>query len=609
MSTPVFLPPSTVTHLKPDVWGAANRCLLAKAVGEFAHEGLLQPVPLSTDAGTYSVPAGPDRRVLFKARRYALDHWHVDPSSLRCIHGDFERGVDVGEFVAHLARELQILALQLPEYLHELTNSVAATAFVFSSARPSARELLEADFQAVEAAMYAGHPIFLANHGRLGFSLDDYPRYAPEAATPFALVWLAAVRVRAEFSCVQDLDYATLLAEELSADELSQFAEQLASRALSLDDVYLIPVHPWQWRNCIAQSFAADLADGSLVYLGSSRDQYRPQQSIRTLFNTTSPRKRYVKTALSIVNMGFSRGISPGVTARAPATNDWVFELVSTDPTLQHLGFSVLREVAFVSYRHRYYEQVVRQRSSEHREMLAAQWREPATTRVGENQRLMTMAALLYVDKDGAAFLPELIRASGLPATVWLRRFFRHYLTPLLHCFYAHNLLFTPHCENTLIILENHVPRAVLLKDLAEDIGVTNPEVTLPPSVQHLALEVPDELMTLAIFTDVFDCVFRLLAPLLAEHSQLPEAQFWDLVAECIVDYQREHPELAKKFERYDLFSPTFARNCLNRLQLRNNRSMIDLNAPDPVSSLQLIGELENPIAHHRSYAAGSNHV
>ena len=31
--------------------------------------------------------------------------------------------------------------------------------------------------------MTEGHPCFVANNGRLGFGVDDYLRYAPEAAS------------------------------------------------------------------------------------------------------------------------------------------------------------------------------------------------------------------------------------------------------------------------------------------------------------------------------------------------------------------------------------------------------------------------------------------
>ena len=75
------------------------------------------------------------------------------------------------------------------------------------------------------------------------------------------------------------------------------------------------------------------------------------------------------------------------------------------------------------------------------------------------------------------------------------------------------------------------------------------------------------------------------------------EQRFWRLVAENIHAYRREHPELAVEMRRYDLFAPTFIRNCLNRLQLRNTESMIDLNAPDPVTCLRFAGTLPNPVA------------
>jgi siderophore synthetase component len=54
-------------------------------------------------------------------------------------------------------------------------------------------------------------------------------------------------------------------------------------------------------------------------------------------------------------------------------------------------------------------------------------------------------------------------------------------------------------------------------------------------------------------------------------------------------------PELAAKFEQYDLFAPEFALSCLNRLQLRDNKQMVDL--ADPAGALQLIGTLKNPVA------------
>ena len=62
-----------------------------------------------------------------------------------------------------------------------------------------------------------------------------------------------------------------------------------------------------------------------------------------------------------------------------------------------------------------------------------------------------------------------------------------------------------------------------------------------------------------------------------------------------MADSQQATPQLAERFERYDMFAPEFALSCLNRLQLRNNRQMVDL--ADPAAALQLVGTLRNPIA------------
>jgi len=66
-------------------------------------------------------------------------------------------------------------------------------------------------------------------------------------------------------------------------------------------------------------------------------------------------------------------------------------------------------------------------------------------------------------------------------------------------------------------------------------------------------------------------------------------------VAEVTREYQEQMPELADKFRQYDVFAPEFPLSCLNRLQLRDNRQMVDLT--DPSGALQLVGSLRNPIA------------
>ncbi|MFI3157030.1 MAG: IucA/IucC family C-terminal-domain containing protein [Methylococcaceae bacterium] len=346
--------------------------------------------------------------------------------------------------------------------------------------------------------------------------------------------------------------------------------------------------------NKLALIFAPDIAARHLVCLGESEDAYLAQQSIRTFFNTSHPHKRYVKTALSILNMGFMRGLSPYYMSTTPAINDCINGLIEHDPYLADKGFSILREVAAIGYRNPYFEMATA-KDSPYKKMLAALWRESPVPQLKLGQRLMTMAALLHTDAQGTALLPELIKSSGITTTAWLQHYLNGYLSPLLHCFYAYDLVFMPHGENLILVLENNIPVRAIMKDIAEEAAIMNTDIVLSEKVQRLSVSVPEELKILSIFTDCFDLIFRYMSHILLEHADFPEQRFWRLVADCILDYQHTHPELADKFERHDLFAPEFIRSCLNRLQLGNNRQMLDL--ADPSKNLKFVGTLKNPIA------------
>jgi siderophore synthetase component len=148
---------------------------------------------------------------------------------------------------------------------------------------------------------------------------------------------------------------------------------------------------------------------------------------------------------------------------------------------------------------------------------------------------------------------------------------------------------------NVILVLEDGVPRRVVLKDIAEEIAVMDPAADLSPEVERIRADVPDELKTLSLFTDVFDCFLRFLNAILSDEGVMTQDEFWSAVAGCVAGYQASVPRLAGAFARHDLFAGRFARSCLNRLQLRDNQQMVDLQ--DPAGALQLVGTLENPIA------------
>ncbi|MBD0747442.1 IucA/IucC family siderophore biosynthesis protein [Streptomyces sp. CBMA152] len=584
-----------VPHLTPELWAEANRLLVRKALAEFAHERLLKPESLGEDR--YSVRSDDgSAEYRFTAGLYALDHWQVYPESISRHAADGgELPLDALDFFIELRATLGLSDEILPVYLEEISSTLSGTAYKLTKDQISSADLAKSGFQAIETGMTEGHPCFVANNGRLGFGAHEYPAYAPEAAAPVRLIWLAARRDRATFTSGAGLDYETLMRAELGEATLARFAATLAERGLDLADYQLLPVHPWQWWNKLSVTFAAEVAQERLVPLGVGDDEYLAQQSIRTFYNTTDSSKHYVKTALSVLNMGFMRGLSAAYMEATPAINDWLAALVEQDSVLQSARFSIIRERAAIGYHHRQYERAT-DRYSPYRKMLAALWRESPVPSLRPGERLATMASLLHVDGAGASFAGALIAESGVGAKEWLRGYLQAYLLPILHSFYAYDLAYMPHGENVILVLaeDGTVSRAIF-KDIAEEIAVMDPDAVLPPEVERVRVDVPDDMKLLSVFTDVFDCFFRFLNATLASEGVVEESEFWAAVSECVTSYQASTPELADKFKQYDMFAPEFALSCLNRLQLRNNRQMVDL--ADPAGALQLVGNLRNPIA------------
>ncbi len=276
-----------------------------------------------------------------------------------------------------------------------------------------------------------------------------------------------------------------------------------------------------------------------------------------------------------------------------PAINDWLAELVAGDDVLKAAGFTILRERAAVGYRCEHYEDAALA-DAPYSRMLSALWRESPLATLQPGERLATMASLLHVDDEGRSLGAALIARSGLEPQAWLRTYLDAYLRPLLHLFYQHQLVFMPHGENIILVLEDDVPRRVILKDIAEEVVLMDPGTPLPAAVERIRADVPDHLKVLSIISDVLDCFLRIFNAILIREGTIGADGLWTEVADCVRDYQRSAPHLAEHFAAHDLFAERFDLLCMNRLQLVNSRQMVDFT--DPISSLQFQGTVANPL-------------
>lgn len=586
--------------LETSRWLEINRILIRKSIAELMHELLIVPRVLkNTNSITYFELATDHKSIFyyFSGVHKAMDYWVIEESSVRKTEkGEVTDSLNAIDFFIELQHTIGITSGNLTRFIEEVYKGLYADCYIHKKGKRIADELADASYQQIEQQM-DGHPWLIMNKGRIGFNYTDYTQYAPESGSPVKLLWLAVSRSMSRFTCMDLLSYEKLIANELEEETLHHFNELLLLNGVDPADYYFMPVHEWQWTNKLLFFYANELAMKNIIPIAYSDDTYFAQQSIRTFFNATHPEKHYVKTSLSILNTTLYRGLSPEKLKAAPMMAQWVSSIIQTDEFLKQTGFVLLNEVATLSYVHPHFSRISGV-PYQYKEMLGVIWRESVMKYAKQDEKPVSMASLLYVDVYKKPLLASFIKKSGLTTKQWIKAYLNAYFKPLLHCFYQHHMFFVPHGENVILLMKDYVPVRMILKDFVEEVQLA-PEAyqTTAPEIKNVLYEIPEEDVTLFIFTDIFDGFFRYLSALLSTYLKYDEQNFWNAVADVISNYQQQFPELQDRFKKYDLFATDFRRFCLNRFRLVTSGYQESVDAP---AVPPFAGVLKNPISAYK---------
>lgn len=628
-------PGPLVDALTPDRWTRANRELVAKLLTELAYEGVLagtpddgSPVDDDPPNGTvraFTVQLGDRLSVAYVAIRRSLGVWRVDPRSLGyTVDGTPTDEVDVADVVALGAPAVGASPETTSGLVQELSSTVLSDVHGLAVGRPAA-ELVDLPADQLEGEM-RGHPWIVANKGRMGFSGSDLLAYAPESQPTVDLPWLAVRRDRAEVATIGvsgshatgvaaggpdgpagdgsgapgadpgDLDAA--VAQHVGEDGLAELRDRAAKAGLDPDDVWFLPVHPWQLDERITTLHAGDLARGDLRLLGTLDRRYRPQLSIRTLSDADDPARPAIKLPLSILNTSVHRGLPRDATLAAPALSAWFAGMIDNDPFLQERGLVLLRETAAISVAHRSFERITGV-PYQHTEMLGALWRDPLAPRLREGERAFTLAALLHRDPAGDSFLRAIVERSGLSAADWIARLHDVVLPPLVHVLYRFGATFSPHAQNCLLIVQDGVPARLVVKDVADDATISSdplPELRSMPADVRRALGdgIESAIASQWIQSGLLVCVLRYVAEIAADDLGLSEDAFWASARDALQGYQeRFEDELGPRFDLFALEAPAFVKLCLNRVRILGRGYADDPERPIAAA----LGFVPNPLA------------
>ncbi|TDL64151.1 IucA/IucC family siderophore biosynthesis protein [Paenibacillus amylolyticus] len=479
-------------------------------------------------------------------------------------------------------------------------------------------------YDALESHMTDGHLYHPSYKSRLGFSLKDNLAYGPEFNTEVALVWVAVKKEFAQTAVSAGYSSEELVGQHLTVEDAQRFHQilqqqgrgdmneksQAGADGYPIDtevrgtirrsvgktnhetahgkdseavcgpgsetgkvgeigsdagDRYVfIPVHPWQWEHQLESVYARQLMDGDIVYLGPSSSPYRAQQSIRSLSNRVNPEAPYIKLALSITNTSSTRILAQHTTQNAPLISDWLNELVREDELLQQAQFGILKEIMGLSFR---YEQLPATQYGRAYGTLGAIWRENVSVHLKQGETAWPLNALMLVQPDGVPFIQDAVEQHGVEK--WSEALVRTVTLPIIHLLYAHGIALESHAQNIILVLEDNLPKRIIIKDLHDGVRYVpdqllhperapklNPEPGTHRKFNRYSFIYAGDVSEVRDYTyDAFFFICMTDIALALEKFGLSEAAFWQLCAGVIVDYQKQHPEYAERFVAFDLFA------------------------------------------------------
>lgn len=571
-------------------WSQVCRTALAKLLSELTYEEVLAPV--STDIEGFELQLASGVHYTFQAQTMAWGNLWVEPGSIT-RQAETDMPVSPLQFAIDAQTELAMKPETLATFLREMSNTLRQDLHLAQATDGlDAEQLLQMQSHELHALL-EGHPKAVANKGRLGWGADDTAQFAPEGHQPITLIWLAALRENCEISHSEASEERCFLQETLGETESNRLLAALEEKGADLENYCVIPVHPWQWDHVIQQTHVHDLQTAQLIKLGTFGGRYVSGPSLRTLTSLERPGSPDVKVALMILNTSAWRGIPGKYISNGAALSDWLHGVVQADDKLKDTVL-ILREQRGVWYRHPFYDQLSNI-PYQHNETLGVIWRENASGQVGPNRIAYLYAALLHRDNAGVPLAAHHAEKAGMPLNDWMKRLFEITVVPLYHMLCVYGVGFIAHGQNITVVLENHVPVGMAIKDLQGDVDLVNeiyPEQRdLSDGLRALLPAKPPAYIVHDIQTAHFVTVLRFLSSSLEKAGQMDEEEFYKILSATLKCYMQLNPEYEARFKTFELFAPTIPRVCINKVRF-------EIGYGDSVGRpLPALGtDLENPL-------------
>lgn len=520
---------------------------------------------------------------------WAQGYIHYSFDIIRFNDLNVQRSVDGNMYDAKLENVISDILLKIEDatskdgFIKELRHTLINEAQSQQLSPNAPMPIDTLTYEQLEGYLMAGHPYHPCFKSRIGFDLQDNYDYGPEFNQNIEVVWLAVKKEllvsNMAFDSNLDMTVNEWIEAYVGADKFAALIYKLThilatseqnatetNKDHAVNTYGLIPAHPWQWQNTLIFALQPLIDTQEVIYLGGAGNQYRAQQSIRSL-SMLQDDKAYLKLSMHLMNTSSTRILAKHTVMNAAIMTKWLNQLVAGDAAAQALQMTFLGERVGVSLDH----EVLQQRGYQHLDIyggLGAIWRENVSQYLSKNQKAFPLNGVSYINTDGSILIDPWIDKYSVEG--WTAQLIKVTVAPILHLLFGHGIALECHAQNIVLVHEAGFPIKVLLKDLHDGVRYSPKHLTRQDLIPNFhSLPAAHAALNRGSFIETDDtdgirdmtvaCLFFVafsdIAIFMQTHYHYPETDFWQQVADCVTDYQTRHPEHAVRFEIFDVFA------------------------------------------------------
>lgn len=520
---------------------------------------------------------------------WAQGYIHYSFDIIRFNDLNVQRSVDGNMYDAKLENVISDILLKIEDaalkdgFIKELRHTLINEAQSQQLSPNAPMPIDTLTYEQLEGYLMAGHPYHPCFKSRIGFDLQDNYDYGPEFNQNIEVVWLAVKKEllvsNMAFDSNLDMTVNEWIEAYVGADKFAALIYKLThilatseqndtetNKDHAVNNYGLIPAHPWQWQNTLIFALQPLIDTQEVIYLGGAGNQYRAQQSIRSL-SMLQDDKAYLKLSMHLMNTSSTRILAKHTVLNAAIMTKWLNQLVAEDAAAQALQMTFLGERVGVSLDH----EVLQQRGYQHLDIyggLGAIWRENVSQYLSKNQKAFPLNGVSYINTDGSILIDPWIDKYSVEG--WTAQLIKVTVAPILHLLFGHGIALECHAQNIVLVHEAGFPIKVLLKDLHDGVRYSPKHLTRQDLIPNFhSLPAAHAALNRGSFIETDDtdgirdmtvaCLFFVafsdIAIFMQTHYHYPETDFWQQVADCVTDYQTRHPEHAVRFEIFDVFA------------------------------------------------------